>query len=130
MPIDYSKYPKNWKEIRTTVLERAGNRCEVCGVKNYEWLLSLKVMDRKGKLHTEWIQEETLPDFIIKCQKEKQTILSIKHVRVILTIAHLDHDADNHDVELNRLKAMCQLCHLRYDKQEHRRSKKRIGTKS
>jgi 5-methylcytosine-specific restriction endonuclease McrA len=28
MPIDYKKYPKNWKEIRAAILARAGNRCE------------------------------------------------------------------------------------------------------
>lgn len=27
-PIDYREYPPNWKELRATVLERAGNRCE------------------------------------------------------------------------------------------------------
>jgi hypothetical protein len=40
MPIDYSKYPKNWKtEIRPKILERAKNRCENCGVKNHELIL-------------------------------------------------------------------------------------------
>ena len=28
MPIDYKKYPPNWKEIRAKILSRAGNRCE------------------------------------------------------------------------------------------------------
>ena len=43
-------------------------------------------------------------------------------VRVVLTIAHLDHDECNHDVKLDRLAALCQLCHLRYDaKEKHRR---------
>jgi heterodisulfide reductase subunit B len=35
MPMDYSKYPKNWKAIATAVKEAAGWRCEVCGVKCY-----------------------------------------------------------------------------------------------
>lgn len=36
MPIDYKKYPANWKtEIRPRILERAQNRCELCGVENY-----------------------------------------------------------------------------------------------
>ncbi len=36
---------------------------------------------------------------------------------------HLDHDEENHDVQLDRLKALCQLCHLRYDAREkYRRS--------
>lgn len=28
MPIDYAKYPANWRELRATVLARAGDRCE------------------------------------------------------------------------------------------------------
>ncbi len=36
MPINYNDYPSNWKtEIRPRILERAGHRCELCGVKNY-----------------------------------------------------------------------------------------------
>ena len=36
MPINYSKYPPNWKtEIRPRILKRANNRCEFCGIKNY-----------------------------------------------------------------------------------------------
>ena len=38
------------------------------------------------------------------------------------TIAHLDHDELNHSVSLERLAALCQLCHLRYDaKEKYRR---------
>ena len=36
MPIDYKKYPSNWKtEIRPAIMERAKNCCEFCGVKHY-----------------------------------------------------------------------------------------------
>lgn len=47
--------------------------------------------------------------------------------RVVLTIAHLDHDEDNHAVALDRLAALCQRCHLRYDAPEkaRRRATKR-----
>jgi len=34
MPCDYSNYPENWKIIRKEILERAGNRCELCGAEN------------------------------------------------------------------------------------------------
>ena len=37
--------------------------------------------------------------------------------RVILTVAHLDHDPSNN--KDSNLKAMCQRCHLRYDKDQH-----------
>lgn len=38
MPCDYSRYPKNWKtEIRPSILRRAENKCEFCGVENYSY---------------------------------------------------------------------------------------------
>lgn len=81
MPIDYSKYPPNWKtEIRPAILERANNACEFCDAKNY----SIR------------------PD----------------GVKTILTIAHLDHDEENWKVSYDRLRALCQHCHLRYDTKE------------
>ena len=38
---------------------------------------------------------------------------------VVLTTAHLDHDADNNI--WHNLKAMCQRCHLAYDAPMHRK---------
>ena len=37
--------------------------------------------------------------------------------RIVLTVAHLDHDATNWEIEIDRLRALCQRCHIRYDKQ-------------
>ena len=34
-PENKARYPKNWKEIRAKILERANNRCEMCGVENH-----------------------------------------------------------------------------------------------
>ena len=36
-PENKSRYPKNWKEIRARILERANNRCEFCGVENHSY---------------------------------------------------------------------------------------------
>jgi hypothetical protein len=33
-PSDRHRYPKDWKSIRKHILERAGNRCEFCGIEN------------------------------------------------------------------------------------------------
>ena len=37
--------------------------------------------------------------------------------RVVLTVAHLDHDTRNNADD--NLRALCQRCHLRYDAQHH-----------
>jgi hypothetical protein len=42
MPIDYKKYPKDWKQIRQRILERADNKCECCGLKNKTIVSSFK----------------------------------------------------------------------------------------
>ncbi|MBR6262712.1 MAG: hypothetical protein IKR05_05790 [Prevotella sp.] len=34
-PENKKRYPKNWKQIRQSILDRAGNRCEFCGIENY-----------------------------------------------------------------------------------------------
>lgn len=36
---------------------------------------------------------------------------------VVLTIAHLDHDTEHNDDD--NLRAWCQRCHLRYDRELH-----------
>jgi hypothetical protein len=44
--------------------------------------------------------------------------------KVILTIAHLDHDHKNFNVKDDRLKALCQGCHLAYDRSRHVKKRK------
>ena len=80
-------YPANWKsEIRPTILERAGNRCEgsplypACNARN-------------GFAHP------------------------VTGSRVVLTIAHLDHNPAH--CEYSNLRAWCQRCHLAYDAAYH-----------
>jgi hypothetical protein len=111
MPIDYSKYPPNWSEIRIRILERADNKCEYecCGLENKSKINSFKengITVWKDLTYEEWISRN-----------------KPKTVTVVLTIAHLDHDETNFDVADERLMAMCQLCHLRYDTQEKKRRK-------
>ena len=36
-----------------------------------------------------------------------------KAIKIVLTVAHLDHDVTNNNND--NLKLMCQRCHLRYD---------------
>jgi len=83
MPIDYKKYPKNWKtEIRPKILERAGNKCE--GSPKYP-----------------------------ECRAEDRSPHPVTGSKVILTIAHLNHDTK--DSRPENLRAWCQRCHNTYD---------------
>jgi 5-methylcytosine-specific restriction endonuclease McrA len=100
MPIkkeNKSRYPKDWKQIRASILERADNCCEFCGRRN----------------HTTHINEKTG-----------------KVVKVVLTIAHLDHTPENCDPD--NLRALCQKCHNAYDAKHRaetrRESMRKVGS--
>jgi hypothetical protein len=69
-------------------------------------------------------KNETIADAIRREIRFPETI--IRPIRIILTIAHLDHDPENWDVSDDRLAALCQKCHLTHDapmKAEKRKAK-------
>jgi 5-methylcytosine-specific restriction endonuclease McrA len=112
MPIDYSEYPKDWKEIRQRILERANHCCEECNAPNHA------IIYRKEKGKTDW---GFMPE---GHQADAMVGYGVKFTKIILTIAHLDHDKLNHDVKDERLKAVCQKCHLAYDLPRHIENRK------
>ncbi len=119
MPIDYKKYPPNWKtEIRPRIMERAGGVCEWpgCTAKHK----ALGFWKRDGTF--EELSEGHLGDV----EAEWAEIQGYKIIQIILTIAHLDHDPENWDVGDDRLAAFCQRHHLRYDA-PHRKKKRLKG---
>lgn len=126
MPIDYSKYPPNWlSEIRPRIMKRAGNKCEFCGLKHGQTVFRIKAWIKKaGKYSYKSIWFSSKND----AERELKVMTSsdeVKPVKVVLTVAHLDHDEENHEVKDERLAALCQICHLRYDaKEKYQRSLK------
>ena len=118
MPIDYSKYPNNWKkEIVPRILKRANNKCEFCGLENYSIVYAVRYYirhDGKYSYRTIWYRNKQ--DAARECLGNRIYIR-----KVVLTVAHLDHDETNHNVKDDRLKALCQACHLRYDASEKMR---------
>ena len=94
-------YPANWKAIVRRINARAEYRCECageCGV--------VHVLGRCIELH-------------------KQPADNFKG-RVVLTVAHLNHDP--RDCRDENLKAMCQRCHLRYDREHHANTRRARDT--
>lgn len=114
MPIDYRKYPANWKEIRARILARAQNKCEECGVLNHEW----GARDRHGQWHD---QDEI--DGMKSDTGEAYFGEYPKIVRIVLTISHTDHDINNNADD--NLRALCQRCHLHHDREHHAKSRRR-----
>lgn len=137
MPIDYTKYPKNWKsEIRPAIIQRSKGRCESCGLRNH----SVGYRDSDGRfngtcgnlphdLAGEGLSYPLLLPLTYKeavefreiCNESRWTYEE-KYFIIVLTIAHLDHDITNNDPA--NLKALCQKCHLNHDKELHSKSRK------
>ena len=115
MPIDYTRYPPNWKtEIVPCVLSRAKNRCENCGIENGSaiWSVPVRVQvpgNRRYGIRRIWMS------YGDAMRIHKLSAGEPKMVKVVLTVAHLDHDETNHEVLISRLRAWCQYCHLDYD---------------
>lgn len=110
MPINYKQYPPDWKSrIVPAVWKRAGDQCESCGLTHGQKVYSFKVAKKRGNktiYRRLWVEVDP------KLAQPKA-----KLVTVVLTVAHLDNDATNHAVEINRLKLLCQRCHLQADAQ-------------
>jgi hypothetical protein len=129
MPIDYRNYPTNWKsEIRPAILKRADNRCEFCKVPNGMLILrgnwnGIECYQEfeYGRIFNANTSEKIGDDYVGEVHHTN------KPIKVVLTIAHLDHDLSNNDY--SNLKALCQRCHNRYDSVHRKinRSKKRRG---
>lgn len=111
MPIDYSKYPQNWlSEIRPRILVRDGHCCKFCGIADR--LLGWRVPS--GKFYTaeawagRYIPSADIDAMARVMKKKPQPYL------IILTVAHLDHSLIDHSD--SNLAALCQRCHLNYDR--------------
>jgi hypothetical protein len=121
MPVDKSRYPADWLDVRARILARATPageewpRCEWCGVMDR----SVIVRDRRAP---RWTRDRW------EYASDADALGGAKLTFVILTIAHLGTDypdgrsGDKHDkmdCRDENLAALCQRCHLFYDLDEH-----------
>src|SRR6056297_3080949 len=106
MPIDYKKYCKNWKNISRFIrFYRAKNHCEFCGIKNHsqiirgEWNGFKCYQDLEGNIFLEHNSKYIGSDYLGEVHPKN------KVVKIVLTVAHLDHNIQNNS--FFNLKALC-----------------------
>lgn len=120
-------YGRQWRtEIRPRILQRAGDKCEQCGKPDRveAWTRTLPhgpapMMFWCPFGESRWRDHHgrPVPERVVR------TLFSvpIRKVRVVLTVGHLNHTpGDDRD---ENLKALCQWCHLNYDKLHHRETR-------
>ena len=112
MPIkDKSIYPSDWQQISLRIREREGQRCKFCSVENG----AVGARDLNGEWHSQNSIDNMNSTVGWNLFGECPKI-----IRIVLTVAHLDHDpANNAD---DNLAALCQKCHLNYDSELHKRN--------
>ena len=103
MPINYKNYPKDWKAIRARILERDDHKCAKCSIPDRVFAYTTKTGAR------DYVDDPAVVDAM--------SLDGFKFSRVVLTVAHLDHDIKNNDDQ--NLAALCQRCHLAHDAQQH-----------
>jgi hypothetical protein len=116
MAMNRADYHPDWPSISRQIRAQAGDRCEFCGVKNG----ATGARDRWG----DWHHEEDIDDV------DSATGYDLfggdgwpKIIRIVLTVAHLDHDKTNNDP--CNLRALCQRCHLNWDRARHIANRRR-----
>ncbi len=103
-PENRKLYPANWKEIRAQILARADSRCE-------------------GDVLFIDYQSDTGLSPVGRCPAYNGDAHPFTGSKVVLTIAHLDHDPTNNNPA--NLRALCQKCHNTYDGPHRAESRKR-----
>ncbi len=92
MPMNKSKYPKNWKQISEYIrFERANNHCEWCNAENH-------------KPHP---------------QSGSKVVLTTAHIGIPKYPGDTGDKSDTMDCRYNNLVALCQKCHINFDIKEH-----------
>lgn len=126
-PENRRRYPRDWQQIRARILERAGHRCEWCGVPNY----AAGYRDATGRFRpTAGNQAHDAAGAGELSYRDAAELVRHNNewcdgfgpngergIVIVLTIAHLDHTLESDDPE--RLRALCQRCHLTYDAKQH-----------
>lgn len=123
MPIresERARYPKDWPAISLRIRERAGQRCEWpgCGAPNGVEIKRLEANPER------WVTADAFVSLLLDADRmgkaEALALAWRAPVRVVLTVAHLDHMPE-HCADDN-LRALCQLHHLRLDARHHARN--------
>jgi hypothetical protein len=99
-PENRGRYPADWPTLSQAIKDRAGWRCECTG--------------ECGRPYDHLGRDE-------RCINRHGRPAYGTGSNVVLTTAHLDHTPENCDP--GNLKAMCQGCHLHYDREHHAKTR-------
>lgn len=120
-------YGRIWRTVtRPRILARAGNCCEACQKPNGRRVWVWSPRDSRDQYWT-LTKARQAWHYVSAGGAGGNFVLygvqwrTARRIRVVLTIAHLNHiSGDDRD---ENLKALCQWCHLNYDRDHHRETR-------
>lgn len=111
-------YPKDWNKISRRIrFERAGNRCEWCGVENYAY------RDKENGMCVTAAELQLIDDVPFDLDNATQIILTVAHLGTPLADGTPVSKSDTMDCRDENLAALCQRCHLNFDRNDHLRNR-------
>lgn len=113
MPVDWKRYPSNWREIRTRILEREDHRCKRCGVPDRAMI----VRGQAGAFQV--VKGQDLDDAIEAGWKVTAVVLTTAHLGTPHPDGRPGDKHDKMDCRDENLEALCQRCHLLFDIWDH-----------
>jgi len=110
MPMDRKLYPKNWREISQYIrFERAKGKCEECGAPHNG------MRDAIGNVY----DEEFVESFPHTVEHMTKIVLTTAHLGIAKPDGSPGDRADTMDCRPENLKALCQRCHLAFDRSDN-----------
>ncbi|ATW60120.1 HNH endonuclease [Mycobacterium phage Philonius] len=113
-PENRKRYPPNWSEISDRIrFVRAGRMCECRGECGRD-----HAGDDTDIAWQAWLTEDGIAEVSPgRCTAVHDWPNPRTGSKVVLTVAHLNHAPE--DCADENLRAMCQGCHLHYDREHH-----------
>lgn len=112
-PENKHRYPKDWKQVRERILKRANWKCEHEGCRARGGATGYWRNGRFVTMPEVLWQAGCKPGDVVACDNGEK----LKIIKIVLTIAHLDHTPEN--CADDNLRAWCQRHHLAYDAKHH-----------
>lgn len=129
-PENKNRYPANWKsEIVPRIRQRSGDRCEKCKVPNHAIILRGEYNGKPayqnddGEIFDAETSQHLGDDYVGEIAKDDYSVA----IRVVLTVAHLDHNPENCSDE--NLRHWCQRCHNQYDAPHRANTRRQASAK-
>lgn len=115
-PENKARYPQDWGDVRQRILRRANWRCEHEGCRARHGVTGYWRRGLFNRVPQRLWDAGYRAGAVVPCSNGER----LKLIKIVLTIAHLDHTPEN--CADDNLRAWCQRHHLAYDAGHHKQT--------